>query len=54
MLKKMNLAGPQDKITCPLLNLSATGEGYSQPLADFGQVLAVRVSGFPGSRWQSA
>ena len=27
MLKKMNLAGLQDKITCPLLNLSATGEG---------------------------
>ena len=27
MLKKMNLAGLEDKITCPLLNLSSTGEG---------------------------
>jgi hypothetical protein len=27
MLKKMNLSGLEDKITCPLLNLSSTGEG---------------------------
>jgi pimeloyl-ACP methyl ester carboxylesterase len=27
MLKKMNLSGLENKITCPLLNLSSTGEG---------------------------